>query len=120
MLTQKVDSVLQGVARGDRQGLLRIRGIPAFENPHDKRIWIRQHMAAAFRFFGKNGYTEGTSGHVSVRGMLPGAFCWELFLDIDELTLEPHRSNITQPFLDEPLRCTLQSAQGIRHGSGRC
>ncbi|KAF7535352.1 hypothetical protein G7054_g5449 [Neopestalotiopsis clavispora] len=75
MPTQKVDSVLQGVARGDRQGLLRLRGIPAFENPHDKRIWIRQHMAAAFRFFGKNGYTEGTSGHISVRDpILPNHF----------------------------------------------
>ncbi|ETS74134.1 hypothetical protein PFICI_14000 [Pestalotiopsis fici W106-1] len=32
-------------------------------------------MAAAFRFFGKNGYTEGTSGHISVRDpILPDHF----------------------------------------------
>lgn len=66
---QAEDPVLQGIARGDRQGILRLRGIPFFSDPYAKRNWIRQHMAAAFRFLGKNGYTEGSSGHISVRGM---------------------------------------------------
>lgn len=62
------DPVLQGIARGDRQGTLKLQGIPYFSDPLAKRQWIRQHMAAVFRYFGKQGYVEGTSGHISVRG----------------------------------------------------
>lgn len=62
------DSVLKGIARGDQQGVLKLRGIPSFQDPMAKRQWIRQHMAAVFRYFGKRGYVEGTSGHISVRG----------------------------------------------------
>jgi ribulose-5-phosphate 4-epimerase/fuculose-1-phosphate aldolase len=29
---------------------------------------MREHMAAAFRYFGKLGYGEGVSGHISMRG----------------------------------------------------
>ncbi|KAJ3538595.1 hypothetical protein NM208_g5835 [Fusarium decemcellulare] len=73
--TPKQDACLQGVARGDRQGVLKLRGIPTFTDPFAKRQWIREHMAAAFRFFGRNGYTEGTSGHISVRDpVLPNHF----------------------------------------------
>lgn len=62
------DQPFQALARGDRIGVLKLRGIPSFKDPYAKRQWIREHMAAAFRFFGKQGYGEGVSGHISVRG----------------------------------------------------
>ena len=62
------DRAFQALARGDRQGVLKLRGIPTFTDSHAKRQWIRQHMAAVFRFFGKRGWGEGVSGHISVRG----------------------------------------------------
>ncbi|KAL3479155.1 class II aldolase/adducin N-terminal [Aspergillus californicus] len=61
------DKTFQAVARGDRAGNLKLQGIPTFTDPYKERQWIREHMAAAFRFFGKEGYNEGISGHISVR-----------------------------------------------------
>ncbi|KAJ5601848.1 class II aldolase/adducin domain protein [Penicillium lagena] len=61
------DTKFQSLARGDRAGTLKLRGIPTFSDVHAKRQWVREHMAAAFRFFGKQGYGEGVSGHISVR-----------------------------------------------------
>lgn len=58
----------QGLASGDRGGKLKLRGIPTFSNPLAQRQWMKEHMAAAFRFFAKNGYHEGVSGHISMRG----------------------------------------------------
>lgn len=64
------DKPFQGLARGDRRGILKLRGIPRFEDLHEQRKWIRQHMAAVFRFFGKRQWGEGVSGHISVRGKM--------------------------------------------------
>ena len=61
------DKALQGTTRGDRNGTLKLRGIPTFSNAYDQRKWMKEHMAAAFRFFGKQGYNEGISGHISMR-----------------------------------------------------
>lgn len=63
------DAKFQAVARGDRNGTLKMGGIPTFSDPHAHRKWMKEHMAAAFRFFGKRGYGEGASGHISVVGM---------------------------------------------------
>ena len=63
------DAKFQAIARGNRSGTLKLRGIPTFSDPHEKRKWMREHMAAAFRFFGKRNYGEGISGHISMRGM---------------------------------------------------
>ncbi len=41
--------------------------IPIFGNLLHKRQWQLEHMAGAFRVFARKGYTEGTSGHISVR-----------------------------------------------------
>lgn len=60
------DPVLRGIARRDRHGMLILHGIPSFNDPTAKRQWIRQHIAAAFRSFGKHEYVEGTSGYISV------------------------------------------------------
>ncbi|RJE20112.1 hypothetical protein PHISCL_07542 [Aspergillus sclerotialis] len=60
------DAKFQAVARGNRSGTLKLRGIPKFSDPHERRKWMKEHMAAAFRFFGKQGYGEGISGHISM------------------------------------------------------
>jgi hypothetical protein len=62
------DKTFQSLARGDRDGKLKLQGIPEFTDPYEKRKWMKEHMAAAFRFFGKMGYGEGVSGHISMRG----------------------------------------------------
>ncbi|KJX93749.1 class II aldolase/adducin domain containing protein [Zymoseptoria brevis] len=42
-------------------------GIPTFVSFADHRKWMLEHMAIAFRVFARKGYTEGMSGHISVR-----------------------------------------------------
>ncbi|ATY62311.1 aldolase [Cordyceps militaris] len=42
-------------------------GIPSFQDPYAKRQWQLEHMAGAFRVFARMGFTEGASGHISVR-----------------------------------------------------
>lgn len=66
--TAAQDEQFQAVARGNRSGTLKLQGIPTFTDPYAQRQWMREHMAAAFRFFGKKGYNEGISGHISMRG----------------------------------------------------
>ncbi|KAJ5499619.1 hypothetical protein LT330_000475 [Penicillium expansum] len=61
------DASFQGLARGGRNGTLKLRGIPTFSDLTEKRKWMKEHMAAAFRYFGKLGYGEGVSGHISMR-----------------------------------------------------
>ena len=42
-------------------------GIPEFPSFAEHRRWMLEHMALAFRVFARKGYTEGMSGHISVR-----------------------------------------------------
>lgn len=42
-------------------------GIPIFSDIEKERHFILTHMAGAFRVFARKGYTEGMSGHISVR-----------------------------------------------------
>ncbi|KAI5366341.1 Putative class II aldolase/adducin [Septoria linicola] len=42
-------------------------GIPEFVSFDKHRRWMLEHMAIAFRVFARKGYTEGMSGHISVR-----------------------------------------------------
>ncbi|KAH9908023.1 arad-like aldolase/epimerase [Xylariomycetidae sp. FL2044] len=42
-------------------------GIPTFPSFTEHRRHILIHMAATFRFFARSGFTEGQSGHISVR-----------------------------------------------------
>ena len=41
--------------------------IPQFQNVADKRQWMLEEMAAAFRIFARKGYGLGSAGHISVR-----------------------------------------------------
>ncbi|KAF1994365.1 arad-like aldolase/epimerase [Amniculicola lignicola CBS 123094] len=53
---------LQAISQG-----VCLPGIPIFSSFDKHRAWILEHMAGAFRVFARKGYTEGMSGHISVR-----------------------------------------------------
>jgi ribulose-5-phosphate 4-epimerase/fuculose-1-phosphate aldolase len=57
------------------KGLAHPDQIPHFDDPHAKRTWMLQHMAGAFRVFGRKGYAEGSAGHISMKDPVePGTF----------------------------------------------
>lgn len=64
---------LERTWRGNKANTLRINGYPDFKDATDeesllkKRRWVQEHLAIAFRFWGKLGYGEGISGHITVR-----------------------------------------------------
>jgi len=61
--------------RGDETGKVQLQGIPLFESPYEEREWIKEHLAAVFRFWGKQGYGDGIAGHITVRDpVLPGHY----------------------------------------------
>ncbi|KAF7538151.1 hypothetical protein G7054_g3156 [Neopestalotiopsis clavispora] len=51
-------------------------GIPEILDPVQKRQWQLEHMAGAFRVFARKGFTEGTSGHISVRDPVDSNTFW--------------------------------------------
>ncbi|KAJ8119706.1 hypothetical protein ONZ43_g3402 [Nemania bipapillata] len=51
-------------------------GIPKIDDPYKKRKWQLEHMAGAFRVFARKGFTEGTSGHISVRDPVDPTTFW--------------------------------------------
>ncbi|OAA66424.1 class 2 aldolase adducin domain containing protein [Niveomyces insectorum RCEF 264] len=53
---------LQAISHGDE-----LPGIPSFPSFVAERRHQLVHMAAVFRFFARHGFTEGQSGHISVR-----------------------------------------------------
>ncbi|KAF9075910.1 class II aldolase/adducin N-terminal [Rhodocollybia butyracea] len=53
--------------RGNKQGTIEHESVPVFKSPYEEREWIKAHMAAALRYWGKMGYGEGTAGHITVR-----------------------------------------------------
>ena len=68
--THRIDlaqNPFERVWRGDKEGKIRMTGVPTFEDKYEERTWIKQHMAAAFRYWGKLGFGEGTAGHITVR-----------------------------------------------------
>lgn len=48
------------------QGVL-LPGIPSFTSVDRKRRWMLEHMAGAFRVFGRYDYGRGMGGHISLR-----------------------------------------------------
>jgi hypothetical protein len=48
-------------------GKVALEGIPEFDTFAAKRQWTLEHLAGAFRVFGREGYAEGIAGHISVR-----------------------------------------------------
>jgi hypothetical protein len=51
-------------------------GIPRIEDPYKRRQWQLEHMAGALRVFARKGFTEGTSGHISVRDTVDPNTFW--------------------------------------------
>ncbi|KAG6830933.1 hypothetical protein H0H92_013861 [Tricholoma furcatifolium] len=61
--------------RGSKDGSVTFKGMPKFDDPYAEREWIKAHMAAVFRFWGKMGYCDGNAGHITVRDpVLPGYY----------------------------------------------
>lgn len=52
---------------GDKDGKVVLRSPPKFENKEDERRYQKEHLAAAFRVFAKQGFDEGVAGHISLR-----------------------------------------------------
>jgi len=48
-------------------GKTAVKGVPEFDSYTAKRQWTPEHLAGAFRVFGRQGYAEGIAGHISVR-----------------------------------------------------
>ncbi|KAK8094448.1 hypothetical protein PG997_001133 [Apiospora hydei] len=51
-------------------------GIPTFPSYTEHRKHILVHMAATFRYFARHGFTEGQSGHISVRDPEHHGYMW--------------------------------------------
>ncbi|KAL6877964.1 class II aldolase/adducin N-terminal [Trichoderma longibrachiatum] len=60
---EEMETQLASLSRGPNP----LRGIPTFPSFHEHRKHIVLHMAAVFRSWARHGYTEGISGHISVR-----------------------------------------------------
>jgi len=52
---------------GDKEGKVVIRSPPKFDSLEDTRTYQKQHLAAAFRVFARQGFDEGVAGHISLR-----------------------------------------------------
>ncbi|KAK4997227.1 hypothetical protein LTR66_003312, partial [Elasticomyces elasticus] len=61
-VTKREKTPLQAISQG-----VCLPGIPTFPSFAAHRAHILAHMAGAFRVFARKGYTEGMSGHISVR-----------------------------------------------------
>ncbi|KAG6853126.1 hypothetical protein C0991_006736 [Blastosporella zonata] len=61
--------------RGSKDGSVQLKPMPKFNDPYAEREWIKAHMAAVFRYWGKMGYSDGNAGHITVRDpVLPGYY----------------------------------------------
>jgi len=70
------DHPFNRVWRGNKQGTVRLNSIPKFDDPYAEREWIKEHMAATFRFWGKLGYGDGIAGHITVRDPVLEGHYW--------------------------------------------
>ncbi|KAJ3736449.1 class II aldolase/adducin N-terminal [Lentinula guzmanii] len=78
--------------RGNKEGTIELKTVPSFDSPFEEREWIRAHMAAALRYWGKMGFGEGIAGHITVRDpVLPDHYWMNPF--------EEHFSTITKSML---------------------
>jgi Class II Aldolase and Adducin N-terminal domain len=61
---------------GTRDGTLHMPIVPSFTNPLSERSWSLEHMAGAFRLFGKFGFGEGAAGHISLKDPVNPEWMW--------------------------------------------
>lgn len=50
--------------------------VPEFSDLKEKRKWMLQHLAGAYRVFARNGYLEGSAGHLSIRDPIDPSTFW--------------------------------------------
>ncbi|OJJ34410.1 hypothetical protein ASPWEDRAFT_173825 [Aspergillus wentii DTO 134E9] len=61
---------------GDKEGKVAIRSPPIFTDKEEEREYQKQHLAAAFRVFAKQGFDEGVAGHISLRDSVNPHHFW--------------------------------------------
>ena len=61
---------------GDRAGTIHMPLQPTFPSALAERSWSLEHMAGAFRLFGKLGFGEGAAGHISLRDPVNPEWMW--------------------------------------------
>ncbi|KIK65295.1 hypothetical protein GYMLUDRAFT_219168 [Collybiopsis luxurians FD-317 M1] len=83
---------LRRVWRGNKEGTIQFEDVPKFSSPYEEREWIKAHMAAALRYWGKMGFGEGIAGHITVKDpVLPDHYWMNPFAE--------HFSTITKSML---------------------
>ncbi|GAA6041706.1 hypothetical protein JCM8097_003092 [Rhodosporidiobolus ruineniae] len=76
-VAQLADDPLERIYRGDKEGKVTLAGIPDFgDDLLAKRQWVKEHLAAAFQYWGKAGYGEGAAGHITVRDPVKPDHYW--------------------------------------------
>lgn len=50
--------------------------IPEFKTKMEERQWAKEHLAGAFRVFGRKGFAEGNAGHISIRDPIDRTTFW--------------------------------------------
>ncbi|KAJ9121290.1 hypothetical protein QFC24_004626 [Naganishia onofrii] len=75
-VSKLADKPLDRIWSGDAAGQIKFPGIPQFEDKLEQREWVKEHLAGAFRFWGKNGFSEGLAGHISVRDPILRDHIW--------------------------------------------
>ncbi|KAM0790350.1 hypothetical protein ACM66B_003234 [Microbotryomycetes sp. NB124-2] len=69
---------IERVYRGNEQGSIKLQvSVPEFgQDLLAKRQWIKEHLAAAFQYWGKCGFAEGVAGHITVRDPVKPDHYW--------------------------------------------
>ncbi|GAA6041704.1 hypothetical protein JCM8097_003091 [Rhodosporidiobolus ruineniae] len=71
------ENPLDRVWRGNKEGTVKLAGIPDFGGDlYAKRQYVKEHLAAAFQYWGKLGYGEGAAGHITVRDPVKPDHYW--------------------------------------------
>uniref|UniRef100_A0A0W0F892 Putative arad-like aldolase/epimerase n=1 Tax=Moniliophthora roreri TaxID=221103 RepID=A0A0W0F892_MONRR len=100
----KLADPLPRLWRGDKEGKITYPSIPTFEDKYEEREWMKGHLAAAFRYWGKLGFNEvGIAGHITLRDCVKPDHFWSVCLPYRLLV------GVTEMGLiqDESLRKTL-------------
>jgi hypothetical protein len=89
----------QRVWRGNRDGTIKMPGVPTFDDKYEERTWLKQHMAGCFRYWGKMGFGEGTAGHITVRDSVLTDHYWMnpfgMHFSLIKVRLALHRTTVT-------------------------
>lgn len=98
----------------------RLHQIPVPESKEAARKWQLEQMAAAFRIFAKLGFSDGSSGHISLRGMFssfhPFYYQYKQARTMLRALTRPRQTGYV---LDQPVWSALWRAKGVGHGPHR-